>query len=118
MIILLSIEFLIKFLPLFNSLLLIQPNNLHLVSMFLHLLAPLLLPLFDPHVHLLICEVHIADPLPDFLSLLHECLLELECLVADLVERQVRLVELLLAQCTPLLKVLHLLVQLDGRLEH
>jgi hypothetical protein len=27
-------------------------------------------------------------------------------------------VELLLAQCTPLLKVLHLLVQLDGRLEH
>jgi hypothetical protein len=118
MIILFPIEFLIEFLPLFDCLLLPQPHNLHLLSVLLQLLAPLLLSLLDPHVHLLIREVHIPDLLPDFLSLLNECPLECECLVPYLIQRLVRLMELLLAQSAPLLEVLHLLIQLDGRLQH
>ena len=86
--------------------------------MLLQLLPPLLLPLLDPPVHLFVGEVSIPDLLPDFLPLNNQCLLKGECLVADLIQRQISLMELLLAHSTPLLEVFDLLVELDGRLEH
>ena len=76
MIILLPIEFLIEFVPFFDGLLLVQPDYLHLLSVFFHLFAPLFLPPLDPQVHLFIREVRVPHLPPDLIFLFHQLLLE------------------------------------------